>query len=71
MIQRRFAPRVLRLGMAAALAAAVLAGCSSAGKKPEPRPLEPIVAATSASPAWTHRVDAADFSLSVAVSPYD
>ena len=69
MIQRRFAPRVLRLGMAAALAAAMLAGCSSAGKKPEPKPLEPIVASTSASPAWTHRVDAADFSLSVAVSP--
>ncbi len=69
MIHRPAVPRALRLGVAAALAAAVLAGCSSAGKKPEPKPLEPVVATTGATPAWTHRVDAVDFPLSVAVSP--
>ena len=47
---------------------AVLGGCSSSVKKPEPAPLQPVVALVSASQSWTSRVGAVNFALDVGVA---
>ncbi len=69
MSRRTVARPALGSVLASCLLALALAACSSAGKRPEPKPLEPIVATASASPAWTQRIDPIAFPLSVAVSP--
>ncbi len=57
-----------RVGPAALLAAAVLAGCASADK-PKPGPLEPITKPISTPVVWRQKVGEIQFPMAVAVNP--
>jgi len=53
--------------LAALAGVAIVAGCASS--KPDPKPLEPLVAKIGGSLAWSQRVDGVKFPLAVAVTP--
>ncbi len=53
----------------AALAAAAFVGGCATGSKPDPKPLEPLVAKIGGSVAWSQRVEGVQFPLAVAVTP--
>ncbi len=59
---------VARRLLAVLAAAALVAGCATGGK-PDPQPLEPLVAKIGGSVAWSQRVEGVQFPLAVAVTP--
>ena len=54
---------------AAAMSAALLAGCASGPDKPKPKPLEPLTPQIAGRVVWNQKVDSIQFPLAVAVSP--
>lgn len=54
-------------GAAALVVMALVAGCASSSK-PKPQPLEPLTPKIGANLAWSHRIEAVQFPLSVAVT---
>ena len=70
---RRAARARVATAFAAAVAAGVLAGCSTissmfSAEKPKPKELEPIVAPITVRPVWNQSIGAVQFPLTVAVN---
>jgi len=70
---RRAARARVATAFAAAVAAGVLAGCSTissmfSAEKPKPKELEPIVAPITVRPVWNQNIGAVQFPLTVAVN---